>query len=901
MPKQFIKQFSKVPPPVAIIAVLIAVISAAGVALLLTRSEPKVEALVAPRAARIERVDGNVGLAHGLNDTAQSDWTAAALNTPLTVGDRVYADDDSHAAVAFTGRNYARLNPGASLDVLSLSDRRTQLALRDGSAIFDIGDLGDDELFEIATPNGAVDFNEPGLYQVGIDDSGNSIVSVLSGLADVVGLAGTGQVSKGEILTLAGQAATQILLSKIAPDLAGNIVDDYYDYRYPNTYDGRYGDYNAYLDDPDYYDPYRQSASYRYLPQDIPGVYDLDRYGDWSDVEGYGRCWAPRVSSGWSPYRSGYWDVNDTWGPTWVSQEPWGYAPYHYGRWAYANNQRWVWVPTDAIRQPVYSPALVAFVPLQQTNQVAWVPLAPGEQYVPRYYDANYQPQYLAPAEVVTQVVTVHQSYANMGYPSAVTVVPEQYFTREIDSRMITAVSPQLIAQAQPMLDPYAIDNLRQVALRDKDARRRMRVSDYVQEEVFGTPVMTSVRPIVPQVHPDTYQALQVEQVPEKQRRKKMRLDDSGQVVAERRRDGLPQSQASQQNASPGAQERQQRIEALASQAAQGDKAARREMHELKREQRREGRTAREQAMSAQGGAQPGAAQQEMTREQRKEQKRLERGQREAALQQQQQASGQAQAAQTREQKREQKRLERAERQASSQQQQAGQQAQAEQTRSPRKEQRRLERQQREAGQQQQVAAQQQNAQQQNAQQQNAQQREQRKLMKQQARAQRAQQEAAAQQPQVDQQREQMKAQRRAERQQRAVVQEQQRQAGARQASEQAQYNQAREARKEQKRAERQQREQQMMNQQRAVQQQQNEQRKQTIIVQQADNNRQQRKMERRAAREQAAQQAAQQAAPQPQAQRAPAYMGPPVQQNQADKAQRRAERQARKAEKRNQ
>jgi hypothetical protein len=868
--KQSIKRFSKVPPHVAIIAVLVAVIGAAGAALLLTKSEPKAEALVAPRAARIERVEGSVGLAHGLNNNAEPDWTEAALNTPLTVGDRIYADDDSHAAVAFTGRNYARLNPGASLDVLSLSDRRTQLALRDGSAIFDIGDLADDELFEIATPNGAVDFDEPGLYQVGIGDNGDTTISVLSGLAQVVGLAGTGQIDKGEILTLAGQAAAQILLSKIAPDLAGNMVDDYYDYRYPNTYDGRYSDYNAYLDDPDYYDPYSQSASYRYLPEDIPGVYDLDRYGDWADVEGYGQCWTPRVSAGWSPYRDGYWDVNDTWGPTWISEEPWGYAPYHYGRWAYANNQRWVWVPTDAIRQPVYAPALVAFIPMQQTNQIAWVPLAPGEQYVPRYYDSNFQPQYLAPAEVVTQVVNVQQNYANLGYPAGVTVIPEQYFTQEIDPRVIANINPQLIAQAQPMLDPYAVDNLRLMASRDKANWRAVKVRREYQQEVFSTPVITSVEPSASRVRPDLAQAFQVEQVSEKQRKKRLKLSESGQVVAERRWDGTPQAPTSQPNMSPAAQERQQRIAALAAQAAQGDKTVQRELHQLKREQRKEGRMAREQAQARAvqtGGAQPSAAQQEMTREQRKEQKRLERGQREAALQQQQQAAGQAPTAQTREQRKEQKRLERQQRGAALQQQQ-------------------------------QVAGQQQNAQQQNTQQ-----KEQRKLMRQQARAQRSQQQAAAQQAQGsqqsqqvnNQQREQVKAQRRAERQQRAVIEQQQRQAAPRQASQQPQYNQEREARKAQRRAERQQRDQQVMNQQRAIQQQQNEQRKQPIVMQQAGKDRQQRKMERRAAREQAAPQAA----PQPQAQRAPAYTGPPVQQNQADKAQRRAEREQRKAERR--
>jgi len=376
--------------------VLIAVIGASGVALLLSRSGPKAEALTAPRAARIERVEGDVALAHSLdsNSKAEPDWIAAGINTPVTVGDRVYARDNSRAAIAFTGRNYARLDSGASLDMLSLAERRTQVALRDGSALFDVGELSSGELFEVATPGGAIDFNEPGLYQVGIGDDGNTMVSVLSGLAQVVGLEGTGQIGKGEILTLVGQAATQLLASKLAPDLAGDIVDDYYSYRYPNTYDGRYSNYDTYVNDPDYYDQYSHSASYNYLSDEIPGLYDLDRYGDWSDVEGYGRCWTPRVEADWSPYRSGYWDVNDLWGPTWVADEPWGWAPYHYGRWAYVNNQRWTWVPEDCRTNPVYAPAYVAFVPLQQTNQIGWCPLGPGERYTQRYYDTDFQPRY---------------------------------------------------------------------------------------------------------------------------------------------------------------------------------------------------------------------------------------------------------------------------------------------------------------------------------------------------------------------------------------------------------------------------------------------------------------------------------------------------------------------------
>ena len=156
-----------------------------------------------PNAARIQRVEGDVALNNiDAANTQNDQWIAATENQPFSVGDRIYTRDNSRASLAFTGRNFARLNPNTSLDVLSLSDERTQLALRDGSAVFDVGYLDDGDLFEVATPYGAVDFEQPGLYNVGIDN-GQVLVSVLSGLAQVVGLGGSGQISKGEMLTLA--------------------------------------------------------------------------------------------------------------------------------------------------------------------------------------------------------------------------------------------------------------------------------------------------------------------------------------------------------------------------------------------------------------------------------------------------------------------------------------------------------------------------------------------------------------------------------------------------------------------------------------------------------------------------------------------------------------------------
>ncbi len=233
-----------------LVAVLVAILGASGLALMFSRSsDTREEATLEPMAARIERVDGEVGVAHASDKDSEDEqeFEDATVNTPLSVGDRVYVPDNSSASVAFTARNRARLDSGASLDVLTLADNRTQLALRDGSALFDVGYLDDGDLFEVATPNGAIDFNEPGLYQIGIGNDGNTLISVLSGLAQVVGMSGSGELSKGEVLTLAAQAASQLVASRIAPDLAGGIVDDYYGYRYGNRYDGRYRDYNAYL------------------------------------------------------------------------------------------------------------------------------------------------------------------------------------------------------------------------------------------------------------------------------------------------------------------------------------------------------------------------------------------------------------------------------------------------------------------------------------------------------------------------------------------------------------------------------------------------------------------------------------------------------------------------------
>jgi len=162
-------------PHGTIVAAVFALIAGLGV-WFYAQHEPAVEAETLPDAARIQRVDVQVAFCDDrANTDANTQWTAVTANQPFSEGDRIYTRDQSRASLGFSGRNFARLDPNTSLDIVSMGDRRTQLAMREGSAMFDVGYLQPNELFEVATPNVAIDFTQPGLYSV---DCNNSSVRV---------------------------------------------------------------------------------------------------------------------------------------------------------------------------------------------------------------------------------------------------------------------------------------------------------------------------------------------------------------------------------------------------------------------------------------------------------------------------------------------------------------------------------------------------------------------------------------------------------------------------------------------------------------------------------------------------------------------------------------------------
>ena len=318
------------------------------------------------RVARLGYTSGAVSF----SPAGEQDWVKARINRPLTIGDRLWLDRGARAELQ-VGNASIRLGGGASAKLLNLDDRTAQVQLTQGTLNVRVRRLAQGQVFEIDTPNLAFSIRAPGLYRVEVDLNGDATtVTVRSGRGEVFGDSAAYLVDSGQSYRFVGT--------------------DLRDYEFRDI--SRYDDFDRWSNDRDRLS--ERSISARYVSSDVIGYEDLDNYGTWRVVSGYGNVWVPsRVSRGWSPYRDGHWAWIDPWGWTWVDDAPWGFAPSHYGRWANMSGT-WGWIPGPVRSRAVYAPALVAFIGGSNfslsissggNGGIGWFPLGPREVYRPSY------------------------------------------------------------------------------------------------------------------------------------------------------------------------------------------------------------------------------------------------------------------------------------------------------------------------------------------------------------------------------------------------------------------------------------------------------------------------------------------------------------------------------------
>ncbi|MBS1789867.1 MAG: FecR domain-containing protein [Acidobacteria bacterium] len=294
------------------------------------------------RVARISLIEGEVS--YQRTGDGQN-WYDASLNLPLNERDQLYSGPGGRSEIQITGRNLIRIDRNTNLRFSQFNNGTIQFALPVGTATFrvdsldrrqfsvvDASDLNNNDpvYFEVDTPIAAVTFLKEGNYRINVREDGTTEVIVRHGQAEVYNREiGAVTVKQGRRIVVDGRDANYFQIARLEDK-------DNWD---------RWNDRR----DDDLLSRAESSRSARYVPVAVPGVYDLDSYGEWYETPDYGWVWYPRsVAVGWVPYRVGYWRYYSGWGWTWVSYEPWGWVPYHYGRWAWYRS-RWCWVPNVSV------------------------------------------------------------------------------------------------------------------------------------------------------------------------------------------------------------------------------------------------------------------------------------------------------------------------------------------------------------------------------------------------------------------------------------------------------------------------------------------------------------------------------------------------------------------------
>ena len=314
------------------------------------------------RVGRIAYTEGGVSL----QASASEPWTWASRNYPVAPGASFWTGDDGRAQLQI-GSVDARLDSQTELDVLDLDYGEMRLALPQGSVDVRLWSSPRGGV-AIATPAGDVQLDGQGLYRIDVaaprDDGSYPPVEVT--------------VFEGRAEAPTPQGPTPVESGQSAVIYAG------YDPQFQDAQDAAIDDWG-----------YDRESQTGWRPRGegdaaVTGFGDLYAAGDFSSDPQYGQVWYPRsVPSDWAPYRDGHWAFVEPWGYTWIDDQPWGFAPFHYGRWAQIDG-RWAWIPGRVTTEPVYAPALVAFLGgvgwnIGGSDAIGWAPLAPDEVYRPGY------------------------------------------------------------------------------------------------------------------------------------------------------------------------------------------------------------------------------------------------------------------------------------------------------------------------------------------------------------------------------------------------------------------------------------------------------------------------------------------------------------------------------------
>jgi hypothetical protein len=306
------------------------------------------------RIVRLSQVDGDVQIDRNLGQG----YEKAFINLPVTQGAKLRTGQGARAEIEFEDGSSLRLTPGSVVEFpeLALRDsgaRTSSVILQQGTAYLNFkGDKGEE--FVLGFGPESLTLKKPSHLRLELRDA-SATVAVFNGVVEVNGAEGKVDVEKKHSATfdLAGSAPYTV---------ANNLEPDPYD-DWDKKQDQYHQQYRA-----NSYSPYGYGAS------------DLNYYGSFYNIPGYGMMWQPYlVGVGWDPFMNGAWMWYPGAGYAWISSYPWGWTPYRYGSWTFVNSYGWFWQPGRTWTGWNTVPRIVN--PPQHFN-VPRIPTTPGQTLI---------------------------------------------------------------------------------------------------------------------------------------------------------------------------------------------------------------------------------------------------------------------------------------------------------------------------------------------------------------------------------------------------------------------------------------------------------------------------------------------------------------------------------------
>lgn len=319
------------------LAKVLATLAVLGAAFLVASASAESKA----RIVRLSEVQGTVQM----DRTTGDGFDKAFINLPVVEGSRLKTGKDGRAEVEFEDGSALRLAPDSEVTFtrLALGDdgqRLSTVQLISGTVYANLhpkksGDKNNTrDQFLLNFARESVTVSESAHFRVQLSDA-QATVAVFKGKLNTTSPSGELEVAEKHSATIA-----------LAKDDAANsdptrkdtfVIAKNFEAEPSDAWDHQQSDYH---------DRYASAGGSSLASPYAYGMSDLNYYGTFMTVPGYGNVWQPYFTgASWSPFQDGGWAFYPGTGYMWVSGYPWGWMPYRYGSWAFAPGFGWVWQP----------------------------------------------------------------------------------------------------------------------------------------------------------------------------------------------------------------------------------------------------------------------------------------------------------------------------------------------------------------------------------------------------------------------------------------------------------------------------------------------------------------------------------------------------------------------------